>query len=68
MIDCNVIFSAYAFTLFKHKGAMKELKQGNEEHVSRYLRMEFSGVGGGGAGSASAPPKVLICQKYGQNP
>ena len=27
-----------------------------------------SGVGGGGAGGANAPPKVLICQKFGQNP
>ena len=27
-----------------------------------------SGVGGGGAGGASALPKVLICQKYEQNP
>jgi len=26
-----------------------------------------SGVGGGGAGVASSPPKVLICRKSGQN-
>jgi len=26
-----------------------------------------SGVGGGGAGGPSAPPKVLICRKFGQN-
>jgi len=26
-----------------------------------------SGVGGGGAGGVSAPPKVLICRKFGQN-
>ena len=28
----------------------------------------YSGVGGGGAGGSSAAPKVLICQKSGQNP
>jgi len=28
----------------------------------------MSGVGAGGAGGDSAPPKVLICQKFGQNP
>jgi len=27
----------------------------------------MSGVGGGGAKGASAPQKVLLCQKYGQN-
>jgi len=27
----------------------------------------MSGVGGGGARGASAPQKVLLCQKYGQN-
>jgi len=27
----------------------------------------FSGVGGEGAGGGSAPPKVLICRKLGQN-
>ena len=27
----------------------------------------YSGVGGGGAGDAKAPPKVFICQKFGQN-
>jgi len=29
--------------------------------------MTNSGVGGGGEGGASAPPKVLICRKFGQN-
>jgi len=29
--------------------------------------MKSSGVGGGGAGDASAPPKVLICWKSGKN-
>ena len=28
---------------------------------------KHSDVGGGGAGGASTPPKVLICQKFGQN-
>jgi len=28
----------------------------------------YSGVGGRGAGVANAPPKVLICQKFGQIP
>ena len=27
----------------------------------------YSGVGGGDAGDARAPPKVLICGKFGQN-
>jgi len=27
-----------------------------------------SGVEGGGAGDTSAPPTVLICPKFGQNP
>ena len=31
------------------------------------LSIFFSGVGGGGAGGASAPPKILICWNFGKN-
>jgi len=39
----------------------------DEVHVELRLLNQIIGAGAGDVGRASAPPKVLICQKFGQN-